>query len=398
MKKRIVVVGGSFAGMTAAIEIKSKLGDAHEVVVLSKAKDFLFMPSLIWVPFGHRKREEITFPLAPVFAKKGVEFKNVEVARIDLRERSVETVDGSTTSYDYLVIATGPKLDWGAVAGLGPRANTQSIFTWEDADRAREAFERFLIEPGPVVVGGVQGASCFGAAYEFLFNMAYELKKRDMQSRAPLSYVTAEPFLAHFGIGGFGNGTKMTEMFFKHLNIDGVTNALVKEITKDEVHLDDGRRIPFRYAMFAPRFVGVDPVRALEEIATPAGFVNVGPTYQTAAYPEVYAAGVAVQLDPPQKTKVPCGVPKTGYLSEEMARVVAHNIVASIQGEPFVNLPPASIDAKCVLDAGNNGIIMTSDRFLEPRKHAWLIPGPEAHWAKLAFEKYFLATHRSGNV
>jgi sulfide:quinone oxidoreductase len=210
--------------------------------------------------------------------------------------------------------------------------------------------------------------------------------------------VTAEPFLAHFGIGGFGNGTKMTEMFFKHLNIDGVTNARVTEITRDEVHLDDGRRIPFRYAMFAPSFLGVDAVRALEEIVTPAGFVRVGPTYQTERYPDVYAAGVAVQVDPPQKTKVPCGVPKTGYLSEEMARVVAHNIVATIHDEPLIRLPPGSIDAKCVLDAGNNGIIMSSDHFLQPRTHEWLIPGPEAHWAKLAFERYFLSTHQRGKV
>src|SRR5579859_263213 len=397
-RKRIVVLGESFAGMTAAIELKTRLGDRHEVTVLSKAKDFLFMPSLIWVPFGKRKREDITFPLAPVFEKKGVAFRNAEVARIDLRERHVEVATGARIPYDYLVIATGPKLDYAAVPGLGPKGNTESIFTWEDADRAREAFERFVADPGPVVVGGVQGASCFGAAYEFLFNMAYELKKRGLSSRAPLTYVTAEPFLAHFGIGGFGIGTKMTEMFFKHLNIDGVTNATVSEVTSDEVHLDDGRRIPFRYAMFAPRFVGVDAVRALEEIVTPAGFVKVGPTYQTEKHPEVYAAGVAVQLDPPQKTKVPCGVPKTGYLSEEMARVVAHNVVASIMGEPLIGLPPGSIDAKCVLDAGNNGIIMTSDHFLEPRDHAWLIPGPEAHWAKLAFEKYFLATHKRGHV
>jgi sulfide:quinone oxidoreductase len=384
--------------MTAAIEVKNKLGDRHDVMVLSKAKDFLFMPSLIWVPFGRRTREDITFPLAPVFAKKGVEFRNVDVTRIDLRDRFVEDGTGAKTGYDYLVIATGPKLDYQDVKGLGPNGFTQSIFTMNDAERARDAFERFLTDPGPVVVGGVQGASCFGAAYEFLFNMAYELRKRDLQSRAPLTYVTSEPFLAHFGIGGFGSGTKMTEMFFKHLNIDGVTNAKVREFTKDEVHLENGQRIPFRYAMFAPRFLGVDAVRALTDITTPTGFVKVNAQYQTEAYPEVYAAGVAVQLDPPQKTPVPCGVPKTGYLSEEMARVVAHNIVASIAGEPLVGLPPGSIDAKCILDAGNNGIIMTSDHFLEPRDHAWLIPGPEAHWAKLAFEKYFLATHKRGHV
>lgn len=396
--KRIVVIGGSFAGMTAAIELKNKLGDRVEVIVWSKTEDFLFMPSLIWVPFGLRRREDITFPLAPVFQKKGVAFEQVEVTRIDLRERTVYAAGGKHLTYDYLVIATGPKLDYAAVPGLGPDGHSQSIFSWPDAERARAAFEAFEKDPGPVVVGGVQGASCFGAAYEFLFNMAYQLRKRRLADRAPLTYVTAEPFLAHFGIGGFGNGTKMTEYFFRKLGITAVTNAMVRAVRPGELLLEDGRTFPFRYSMLAPAFLGVDAVRALTEITTPRGFVKVDAQYRAQPYAEVFAAGVAVQLDPPQPTPVPCGVPKTGYLSEEMARVVAHNIAAGIQGEPLIALPPGSIDAKCVLDAGNTGIIMTSDHFLEPRDHAWLIPGPEAHWAKIAFEKYFLATHKRGHV
>ena len=245
-RKRVVVLGGSFAGMTAAIELKHRLGAAHDVTVISKEKDFLFMPSLIWVPFGKRTREDITFALAPVFEKKDVGFRNTEIARIDLDGRGVVDAAGTRTEYDYLVIATGPKLDYEAVPGLGPEAHTHSIFSWNDADRARVAFERFVADPGPVVVGGVQGASCFGAAYEFLFNMAHELKKRGLSGRAPLTYVTAEPFLAHFGIGGFGNGTKMTRMFFEHLGIEGVTNAEVRAFTKDEVYLEGGRRVPFK--------------------------------------------------------------------------------------------------------------------------------------------------------
>jgi sulfide:quinone oxidoreductase len=81
-----------------------------------------------------------------------------------------------------------------------------------------------------------------------------------------------------------------------------------------------------------------------------------------------------------------------------MARVVAHNIVARIVGDPLIGLLPGSIDAMSVLDAGDDGVIPASDHFLEPRDHAWLIPGPEAHWAKLAFEKYFLTTHKQGVV
>jgi sulfide:quinone oxidoreductase len=395
---RIVVVGSSFAGFTAAIELKKKLEDRHEVVVVSKTDEFLFMPSLIWVPFGLRDRSEITFPVRPAFEKHGVVFNHSEVVGLDLDGRKVATARGEE-SYDYLVIATGPKLNYDAVVGLGPRSGyTQSIMSWEDAERARKAFEAFLDAPGPVVVGAVQGASCFGAAYEFLFNMAHQLKKQGLLGKIPLTYLTAEPFLGHFGLGGFGSATKMTDYFFGKLGIEPVTNASVREITPGTIHLRDGRDVPFAYAMLVPSFLGVDAVRAQKSITNANGFVKVNGSYQTEAHPEVFAAGVAVALQAPDETPVPCGTPKTGYLSEEMAKVVAHNIVASIHGEKMVSLPPGAIDAKCVLDAGNTGIIMLADHFLEPREHAWLIPGPEAHWAKLAFEKYFLATRRRGHV
>ncbi|MEZ5339656.1 MAG: FAD-dependent oxidoreductase [bacterium] len=398
MQKRIVIIGSNFAGYTAAMKLQEELKGEHAITVISKSPDFLFMPSLIWVPFGLREREQITIPLEPLYEKKGIRFVLETVDRIDLAQRTVHTEKGFY-GYDYLVIATGPELAYDAIPGLGPiDGYTQSIFSWEHAERTQQAFEELLRDPGPVVIGAVQGASCFGAAYEFLFNTAHQLKKHKLLDKAPLTYVTAEPFLAHFGIGGFGNGTKMTDWFFRNLHITAELDAEFQEITPDEMLLTDGRRIPYKFAMLAPSFRGVKPVRELTEITNKGGFVKVGRDYATEQYPEVYAAGVAVAMDPPDVTKVPCGVPKTGYLSEEMAKVVAHNIVADITGGKKMELPPQYIDAKCVLDAGNTGIIMLADHFLEPRQHAWLIPGPEAHWAKLAFEKYFMTTHRMGHV
>lgn len=398
MGKRIVIVGSNFAGYTAALELKKHLKDEAEIVVISKSPDFVFMPSLIWLPFGLRRREDVTFKLAPIYADRGVRFIQAAVTELDLKGRQVVYSEGSL-EYDYLVLATGPVNNWEAVQGLGPYGgHTQSIFGLDDAERAGQAFEAFLDNPGPVVIGGVQGASCFGAAYEFLFNFAYQMKRRGLKDKVEVTYLTAEPFLAHFGIGGFGNGTAMTEFFFKHEGISAVTNAAVKQVRPGEIELADGRVLPFSYAMLAPSFLGARCVREAGEISNPAGFVNVLDTYQTAAYPEVYAAGVAVAVAAPGQTQVPCGVPKTGYLSEEMAKVVVHNIVADMHGAPKVGLAPGAIDAKCILDAGNNGIIMLADHFLEPREHAWLIPGPEAHWAKLAFEKYFLTTRRHGWV
>lgn len=394
-KKKILVLGSSFAGYTAAIDLKKRAPD-HEVVVVSKSREFLFMPSLIWVPFGLRKREDITFDVAPIFEKKGIRFVESVVTKIDPAQQRVTHAQGEE-SYDYLVIATGPDLDYAAIPGFAPQHGfVESIFGYASAERAAVAFEALKKDPGPVVIGGAPGTGCFGAAYEFLFNMAYQLKKAGLTEKAPLTYVTAEPFLAHFGIGGFGNGTKLTEMFLKRSHVSAIVDVAVKEFRKGEAVLDDGRVVPFKFAMFAPAFLGVAPVRALTDITDARGFVKVDGTYRTEKYPNVYAAGIAVSAPPPGPTRVPCGVPKTGYASEEMAKVAVHNILADIQGEPLVSLPFGAIDAKCVLDAGNSGMIMTADHLLEPREHAWLIPGPEAHWAKLAFEKYFLATHRRG--
>jgi sulfide:quinone oxidoreductase len=64
----------------------------------------------------------------------------------------------------------------------------------------------------------------------------------------------------------------------------------------------------------------------------------------------------------------------------------------------MLKLPPAAIESRWILDAGSTGLIMSADRHLEPRDQTWLLPGPEAHWAKVTFERYFLATRRSGKV
>ena len=107
---------------------------------------------------------------------------------------------------DYLVIATGYRNKFDVVPGLGPDGHAQTITTLADAERAAVAWAKFLTDPGPVVIGATQGASCFGAAYEFLFNTSHQLRKAKLHGRAPLTFVTAEPFLGHFGIGGLPGG------------------------------------------------------------------------------------------------------------------------------------------------------------------------------------------------
>jgi sulfide:quinone oxidoreductase len=113
----------------------------------------------------------------------------------------------------------------------------------------------------------------------------------------------------------------------------------------------------------------------------------------------VYAIGIAVAVNAPWTTANAVGVPKTGFPAETMARVAAENIASQVRGEPptkeenFRDIP-----AVCVLDAGNNGVAILADKMLPPRKHGVMIPGPQSHAVKIAFEKYFMWKSRHGYV
>ena len=392
------MIGGNFAGLTAALEVKAELGGDVEVTVVSASQRFLFNPSLIWLPFGKRGPGDITFPLEPVFDAHQVGFVHAEATAIDPAAWTVTTAGGSY-GYDYLVVATGYRNNFDVLPGLGPGGYAQTITTLADAEQAGVAWAKFLEDPGPVVIGATQGASCFGAAYEFLFNMSHQLRKAKLHGKVPLTFVTAEPFLGHFGMGGLPGGEKLLNMFLRKEAITAITDAAMDEVTGDQVKLADGTRLPFKYAMVVPPFVGQDVIREAPGLADDKGCVPVEDTYQSKAYPEIYAAGIAAQVPVPWQTAVPIGIPKTGFPVESMAKVAARNIASAIRGEPPKSHKEfAEMAAVCMMDAGNNGVLILADHMLPPRKGGVMIPGPQVHAMKVAFEKYYLWKSRHGYV
>lgn len=395
MTPKVLVLGGNFAGLTAAITLRRELGDDVDVTLLSKSSRFVFYPSLIWLPFGKRTSGDISVPIGRMLEARGIHFVHAEAETIDPASRTVTTSAG-THDYDYLVVATGYVNDFDVVPGLGPGGNAFAITALDSAVDAAEGWARFVNEPGPVVVAATQGAACFGAAYEFAFNMAYQLKRHGLQRRAPLHYVTAEPFPGHFGIGGLAGGERMLELFFKMTGVQTVFDVAVEEVLPGELRLADGRAFPFRYAMVVPPFLGAEVVRR-SDLGNPRGFIDVKDTYQTLEHPNVYAVGIAAAVNAPWNLANAVGVPKTGFPSETMARVAATNIASQIRGEePTKEENFAEIPALCIMDAGNNGAAIVADRMLPPRRWGAIIPGPQNHLGKIAFERYFLWKVRNG--
>ena len=399
----VVVLGAGLGGTIMAYEMKEQLRSGDTLTVVTKDPKYHFVPSNPWVAVGWRKPGDIEVDLAPVFAKKGIAFKAVAARKLNPEQSTLELEDGSSLSYDYLINATGPELAFDEIEGMGPEGHTQSVCHVSHALKAHEAFEAFCRNPGPIVVGAVQGASCFGPAYEFLFILETELRRRKIRDRVPMTFVTAEPYIGHLGLDGVGDTKGLLESEMRAKHIKWITSARVKKaeqgkMTVEEV-ADDGsvkatRELPFGFAMMLPAFRGVAPLRGIEGLSNPRGFTLIDKHQRNPKYPNIFAVGVCVAIPPTGPTPVPCGVPKTGFMIESMVTATAQNIGLLIRGEEPRH--QATWNAVCLADFGDSGVAFVAQPQIPPRNVNWSSAGKWVHGAKIGFEKYFLHKIRRG--
>ncbi|HUX64581.1 FAD/NAD(P)-binding oxidoreductase [Sulfuricella sp.] len=401
----IVILGAGIGGMSCAYEMREQLRPEDKVTVISDSPLFQFVPSNPWVGVNWRTKEDITIPIAPYFERKGINLIATPAQRVHPEKNQVELTDGQIVDYDFLVIATGPKLAFDEVEGMGPGKNTYSICHVDHAVEAGKAWDQFIRDPGPIVVGAVQMASCYGPAYEFAMIMDTDLRRRKIRDKVPMTFVTAEPYIGHLGLGGVGDSKGLMESVMRDRHIKWICNAKVTKVEPGKMfvtELDDmgnvkkEHELPFKHSMMLPAFKGVDAVFGIEGLTNPRGFILIDPFQRNPKYNNIYAIGVCVAIPPVEATPVPTGAPKTGYMIETMVTATAHNIRAVLDGkEPDYK---ATWNAICLADFGDTGAAFVALPQIPPRNVNWFKEGKWVHLAKIAFEKYFIRKMKKGTT
>ncbi len=420
---RVVVLGAGVAGHTAATFLQEWIGKDNEVVVVTPNSKWNWIPSNIWVGVGEMTKEDVTFDLQPVYDKAGITFKQAKAVSINPEgkadsDKPFVTVEytgqgkegqSEEITYDYIINATGPKLNFGATPGLGEGSNigehTVSVCTADHAVHASHELAKCIEkmkkgERQKFLVGTGHGmCTCQGAAFEYIFNIEHELNKAGVRDMADIQWISNESFLGDFGMGGLHmkvggyvvSSRIFTESLFAERGVDYTLGAHVSKVEAGRIEYEqlDGSKgeHTFDFAMLIPPFAGVGLKaynKAGEDITgdifAPNGFMKVDGDYtpkpydqwkaadwprkyQNPKYKNMFAAGIAFApphiiskpMSSPNGTPINPTPPRTGMPSGIMGKAVAHSIADLIKYGENAHLHEASMaemGAACVASAG----------------------------------------------
>lgn len=374
---RVVILGGGFGGLNTAIRLGEKLKSSnHEVILVADKHEFIFRPSLIWVPFGERKIEDISFPLHTTLQKAGVQFIKNKVASVFPKKKRIIFQDHKMLDYDFLVVATGGFPDYEKIEGL--KGNTASIYDAEEALLTKQRIEG-LKSGDPIVIGVAQENPCQTISYEFLFELQAYLIQQKINSS--ITFFTHEKELLDLG------GKKATELLTEHMQenqISYVSNVTIDKVEQGKVSLSNGISLPFALSLILPPYKGADYIFLSDDLDHENGLIPVNSYLQSIQWENIYAVGDTNLIG--QKTMI-----KNGRAAEIEGHIAAENIYSQLQGREAHKEYHDSLLG--VMELGTEGgMLMIKYPASTPRSSSieWASDGTVPHMMKVAFEKYYL--------
>lgn len=385
-KKTVMILGGGSGGVVCANEIRKKVDSGHRVILIDKNEKHLFYPSLLWLMLGWRRPEQIQVPLNRL-NKKGIEFIQGEVKKIDLQSRSI-MIEEQKLNYDYLVISLGAELN---KSGIPKTDKIFNFYCLEGAKLAREAINDFRGGRIAILIYSLP-FKCPAAPYEMALLLDYffttsrvpTVGKRNLRDKIDIQIFTPESLPMPTAGPILGNAVKQ---MVEGQNIGFNPNLKLVSIDADkrEIKFEPDRIEKFDLLLVVPPHQA--PIVVKESGLTgESGWMPVDPKTLKTKYSEVYAIGDITSI------KLSNGkmLPKAGIFAHYQAEVVAHNIANEINN--IESRKEFNGNGSCFLEMGyGKSGYAKGDFYAHPEPIVKLYkPGRFWHWSKILFEKWWL--------
>jgi len=373
MKKNILILGGGFAGVEAAIFLKK---EGFDVTMISNRDYFYIYPTSIWVPTGESKFEDICVPLNDIASSCGFEVIVDEVIKIESKNNFVVCKD-ETYEYNNLIVSIGS----GKMKHEGSENFLSICGVPEDSMKIKQKIDE-LIEKGcgkiamgfggnPKDPSNVRG----GPAFEVIFNVHNQLKKLGIRDKFELTFFApmSEP-----GKRMGEKALKMMDMFFGRLNIDQHFGKKITRFEEDGIIFEDDTKLESDFTMFIPAGDGHTVFQESDLPLNEAGLIVINDFCEVESLDNVYAIGDSVALEGPEWRA------KQGHIAEVMARNVAYNIENKLKGNDKRKGYKDHLNILCVMDSGDGAAFVYRDN-----KGGKMIPMPiVGHWLKKGWGWY----------
>ncbi|MDF1876245.1 FAD-dependent oxidoreductase [Sulfurimonas sp. SAG-AH-194-L11] len=377
--KKVLILGGGFAGLDAAIHLK-KLN--YDVTLVSERDYFYIYPTSIWIPTHGSEFSDMCVDLHRLEGIHNFKLIVETVSEISQATNSVKLASGELLSdYDYLIIAIGAaKMKHKGIE------NTLSICGKpEDSLKIRDALDALVAKGGGKIAMGFGGnpkdssAVRGGPAFELLFNVHNMLKKRGIRDKFELTFFAPMP---KPGARMGEQALVMMDKFFSKLDIKKHFGTKITGFCKEGINFEDETLLEADFTMFIPAGHGHDFIINSDLPQNEAGFIKTDDYSNVLAEDgsatNIYAIGDAAAL-----VGYDWGA-KQGHMAELMAKNVAHNIHARESGRSDFKGYKEHINIICVMDSGDGASFVYRDA-----KRAFMLPMPIiGHWLKRGWGVY----------
>jgi sulfide:quinone oxidoreductase len=372
----IAILGAGFAALTAVRELRSRLPDARITLVAPKA-EFVYLPSLIWVPTGLRQGKDLILPLDRFLRDHRVDFMAARVTGLENGGRTVLTDQGKLEN-DALLIATGGRF-------IKKLPGIEHALTLCEGVAAAEAIRERLekLDSGRIALGfggnpNEPSAMRGGPMFELLFGIDTWLRRQGKRDRIELTFfnAAAEPGkrLGEKAVTGL-----LAEMARRRID----THLGHKPLGFSEKGVDtEGGHVNADLILFMPGLTGPAWLEGTDLPKSPGGFIRGDEFCCVPGHERVFVAGDAGSFPGPD------WLPKQAHMADLQAKAAAENLVLALEGKPPVAKPRPELI--CIVDTMDSGILV-----YRSLKHSWLLPPSRLfHWAKRYFEGHYLKIFR----